>query len=107
MLVVEPVLAFVTLNHVLVHLLKRVGFLAVAVAIEKGLVVDVLVIGQVVLLVFLQLTCCVGHVKVPAVTAEVELAVQFTYLMTLVAAYHAAQTESVRLDVLGQLAIAS
>jgi len=46
-LVVVPVLALVTLNHVLVHLLKWVGFLAVAVAIEKGLVVDVLVIGQI------------------------------------------------------------
>ena len=103
MVVVEPVLTLVALDHELVHVLRCVRLLARTVAIEEVGVVEVSLILVIEFVV--EKLARLGHPAVPTITAEVESGVELNHIVTFMAIDHAANAKAMGLEVLYKLPI--
>jgi hypothetical protein len=102
-LIMEPVLTLVALNHELIYVHRTMGLLAVAVTVEIVVVIEVSLV-LIVQLVIEELAG-LGHASVPTVATEVQLRVQLYNVMPLVTVYHASNAEAVWLEKVRELAI--
>lgn len=103
MLVMEPVLALVALNHELIEIFGGMGLLAVTIGVEVVLVVVVPFVLVVLLLV--QELAREWHPTVAAVTSKIKLRIELDHIVSFMAVIHAADAETVRFDVINELAV--
>lgn len=103
MLVVEPILTLVALDHVLIHVFTRVRLLAIAIAVK---VVMIIHIGFI-LIVFLVVEelACLGHAPIATVASKFQLGIKLNNIMALMTVDHAADAEAVWLHELDQFTI--
>jgi hypothetical protein len=70
MVVVEPILALITLNHIIFDVLKRVRLFAITITIEIVLVIIVLFIF--IIQLFVEQLACQRHSSVATVASEIQ-----------------------------------
>lgn len=93
MLVVEPILTLIALDHVLVNIFTRVGFLAIAVTVEVVMAVHIPLI--LIVLLIIEEFARLWHASIAAVTPEFKLRIELDNIMSLVAMDHTPNAEAV------------
>ena len=94
-LVVEPILTLIALNHELVQIFFLMRLLAIAIAIKEVIIIHILFV-LIVFLVVVQLTSK-WHSAIAAIAFKIQPGIQFNNLVLIMTVHHASQTNSMRL----------
>jgi hypothetical protein len=105
MMIVEPVLTLIAFNHEFIHIIKRVRFLAITIAIKVVLVVVILLVF-IILFLIIQFACQ-WHSTISTIASKINFRVKLDAIMICMTMVHTSKAKTMRFNEIYELTILS